>query len=148
MGALRYLLTDVAIAEQAQRPAEQPARFRVLLFVPRTRAQLRNVVRDAAIEREQQRERELGDGNRVLARTVRDVDAALRRRRDVDRVVAGAGANDERERARLEHRRGHGRAADDEDVGRAVANRRRQPIVFQIGLVDDVAAGNLQSVEA
>ena len=49
-------------------------------------------------------EHELRDRNRVLAGTVRDVDAPPRSRRDIDRVVAGACTNDERQRAALEHR--------------------------------------------
>ena len=50
---------------------------------------------------------ELGDRDGVLAGAVRHVDAARRCGRDVDGVVAGAGAHDQRQPAGVEHRRGH-----------------------------------------
>ena len=83
----------------------RPRAFEYSFLFQRAGAQVGDVVGHAAIERQQQRERELGDGNRVLARAVRHVDAALGRGRDVDGVVAGAGAHDERQRPGLEHRR-------------------------------------------
>ena len=58
-------------------------------------AQAQHVVRDLAINREQQTEGKLGDRNSILARHVAHVDATIRRRRDIDGVVAGTGANDE-----------------------------------------------------
>ena len=76
-GAADHFLADVADAEQAERLAEQALRLRVFLLVPLPGAQLGDVVGHAAIEREHQRERQLRDRDRVLARTVRDVDAAL-----------------------------------------------------------------------
>ena len=106
LGAARHLLGDVAEPEQPERRAVQAARLRVLLLVPAAGPQVRDVVRDPAVEREDQAERELGDGDRVLARAVRDVDAARRRGGDVDRVVAGAGTDDEREAPGVQHRRG------------------------------------------
>ena len=69
-------------------------------------AQFRHVVRNAAVEREHQAQRQLGDRDRVLAGAIGHVDAATGRRRHVDRVVAGTGAHDERQRTGLEHRRG------------------------------------------
>ena len=67
-------------------------------------AQRCDVVRNAAVEREDEPERQLGDGHGVAARAVRDVDAARGGGRDVDRVVAGAGANHQRQRAGVQHR--------------------------------------------
>src|SRR3954468_2236754 len=142
-----HLLPDVAVAEQPERAPVEPARFRILLLVPRPGAQIGDVVGHAAIERQQQREREFGDRDGVLAGAVRHVDAALRCRRDVDRVVAGAGADHQRQRAGLEHRRGDGGAADDEHIRRRIANRRGQRVVFEIRLIDHVAAGGFQAVE-
>ena len=80
VGAARHLLADAAEAEQAERAAVQPARLRVLLLVPAPGAQVGDVVGNAAVEREDQAERELRDGDRVPARAVRDVDAAPRGR--------------------------------------------------------------------
>ena len=145
---LRHLLTDVAVAEQTERPAEQATRLRVLLLVPGAGAQIGHVVRHPAVDREQQRERELGHRDRILARAVRDVDAAPGRGRDIDGVVAGPGANDERQCARFEHRGVHGGAADHEHVGGGIAKRLRQPVVLEVRLIDDVAAGGLQPVDS
>ena len=132
----------------AERRAVEPARLRVLLLVPRAGAQLGDVVGHAAIEREDQREGQLGDRNRVLARAVRHVDAALRGRGDVDRVVAGAGADDQRQPAGVEHRRGDLGAAHDQHVGAASSGSPAvSAVVLQIRLVDDVAAGGLQPVD-
>jgi hypothetical protein len=124
-----------------------PMLLRIFLLVPGAGAQLGDVVGHAAIERQHQREGELGDGDRVLAGAVRHVDAAPRRRRDIDRVVAGAGADDQRERAGFEHRRRHRRAANDEHVRRGLAQRGRQRVVFEIGLVNDLTAGGFQAVD-
>ena len=148
--ALRHLLADVAVAEQAERAAEQAARLRVLLLVPRAGAQLGDVVGDAAVEREQQRERELGDGDRVLARAVRHVDAALRRGR---RRRSCCSRRRRARRARARPLRASApvtaRAAHDEHVGAASSRIAvAQRVVLQIGLIDDVAAGGLQTVDA
>ena len=78
--------------------------------------QVGGAVDDAAVEREHEPEGELGDGDGVLAGAVRDPDAALAGGLDVDRVRAGAGAHDELQVARLEHRPRHLRRAHDEDV--------------------------------
>ena len=58
-----------------------PRAFEYSFLFQRPGAQLGDVVGNAAIERQHQRERQLGDGDRVLARAVRHVDAALRRGR-------------------------------------------------------------------
>ena len=67
----------------------------------RPRAQVGDVVGDAAVDREQQTKRQLGYGDRVLARAIRDANAARCRGLDVDRVHAGAGADDELERGAI-----------------------------------------------
>src|SRR5258706_5614911 len=74
--ALGDFLPDAPVADDAERPAEQPLRLRVLLLVPRPRAQVDDVLRDAAVEREDQRECQLLDRDGVLAWAVPDVDAA------------------------------------------------------------------------
>ena len=101
VGAPRHLLADVAVAEQAERAAVETARFRVLLLVPACRRADPRRCRARADRARAQREGELRDRDRVLARAVRDVDPAPGRGRDVDRVVAGAGADDERRASRL-----------------------------------------------
>ena len=146
MRALRHFLGDVAVSEQSEGPPVETARLRILLFVPLARSEIHNVVDNASIEREHQREHELGHGNRVLAGAIRHVDSALRRCGNVNRVEAGARADDEGKRAGLEHRRGNGAAADDEHVGGHVADRPRQPIVFEVRLIHDLAPGRLQAV--
>ena len=99
------LLGDVAEAEQPEGPAVEAPRLRELLLVPAAGPQLGDVVGDPTVEGEDQPEGELGDRDRVLARAVRDVDPAGRGGGDIDRVVAGAGADDEGEVAAVHHRR-------------------------------------------
>src|SRR5262245_46900957 len=60
---LRHLLPDVPVTEQPDRAPEQPARLRELLLVPFAGPELRDVVGHAAIQAEQQRERELRNGD-------------------------------------------------------------------------------------
>src|SRR5258706_13928239 len=71
--ALGDFLPDAPVADDAERPAEQPLRLRVLLLVPRPRAQVDDVLRDAAVESEDQREWQLRDRDGVLSGAVRDV---------------------------------------------------------------------------
>ena len=148
LGATRHLLADVAEAEQAERAAVQAARLRVLLLVPVAGAQIRDVVGDAAVEREDEAEGELGHGHRVLAGAVGHVDAARGGRRHVDVVVAGAGAHDEREPPGVEHRLGHLGRAHDEHVRLGGPERLDERRVLQVGLVVDRAAEGLQAVES
>jgi hypothetical protein len=143
-----HLLPDMAEAEQAEGAAVQPARLGVLLLVPLPLAQFDDVVGDAAIDRQYQRHRQFRDGDRILARAVRHVDAAPRSRRDIDRVDAGARANDERQASALQHLRGHFRAADHEHLRAALVDGARQRLVFQFGLVDDLAPAGFQAVDA
>jgi hypothetical protein len=99
-----------------------------------------------AVLREDEADRELGDGDRVLPRAVRHPDAALRRGLHVDRVEARAGAHDEREASLLEHRARHLRGANDEDVGLRLSDRLGERVAIELGLVDDLAACILQSL--
>ena len=96
-----------------------------------------------------QREGELGHRDRVLPGQFEHVDAAPGRRRDVDRVVAGAGADRPATAIRLSSigpvTCG---AADDQHVGRRLAQRLHQRVVLEVGLIDDVAAGGLEAVDA
>ena len=73
-----------------------------------------------------QPEGELGDGDRVLARAVGDVDAALGRGLDVDRVVARARADDQRRAGRP---RASGRVTFVERTTSTSAPRRRRAVL-------------------
>ena len=146
--AARELLGDVAEPEQPERRAVDAARLRVLLLVPTAGAQVGDVVRDPPVEREDQPERELGHGDGVPARAVRDVDAADRRGGDVDRVVAGARPDDEGESTGVHDRLGHLGRADDKHLGLRLAERRREGRVLERRIVDDVAADGGEAVEA
>ena len=134
------LAPDRPRAEHAERAAVEPARLAVVLLVPAARAEVHRRVDDVTVEREQERERELGHGDGVLAGAVGDPDAALAGGLHVDRVDSGAGADDQRELARLEHRPRHLRRAHDEDVGARPRDRREQIVAARVRLVDDLAA--------
>ena len=87
----------------------------------RASATLSGIRRSSA---EEEPEGELGDGRRVLAGAVGDEDAALRRARHVDRVVARAGADDEFELGvGVEIGGGDLRRADDEHLRRRARAR-------------------------
>ncbi len=149
--AAARLMTSCAMLPMPSTPSvcpRRPLRLRVRLLVPLAGAQLGDVVGNAAIERQDQPEGQLGDGDRVLPGTIGDVDPARRRRGHVDRVVARAGADDEREPTRVEHRGGHLRAAHHEHVGAARAHGVDERVVLGLRLVHDVAAGGAQAVEA
>jgi hypothetical protein len=146
-GSLGDLLPDLAEPEDAERRPVEPPGLRVLLLVPLPGAQLDGIVRDAPVERRHQPEGQLRDRDRVLARAVRHVDAPPRRRLHVDRVVAGAGAHDEREPARIEHRLGdHGRP-DDEHLGLRPGEGLDERRVLQVGLEGDLAPRSLQPID-
>ena len=126
----------------------EPARLRVLLLVPAAGAQVGDVVGNAPVERQDQPDRELGDGDGVLAGAVRDVDSERGRGGDVDGVDAGAGAHDERELAGLEHRRGDLGRTDDQHARARVAQGLGQRFFLEIGAEIDVTAGGREAVEA
>ena len=68
-------------------PSVRPSRpigARVFVLLPAPGAQLDDAVGDPPIQATDQGEGELGHGRGVLARAVRDVDAALARDDDVD----------------------------------------------------------------
>ena len=148
VGPPGHLLTDAAVAEEPECTSEKTAGLRVLFLVPDAGAQVGDVVRHAPIQRKHQRKRQFGDGNRVLARTIRDVNASLRRGSDVDRVVARTGPHHQRQGPGLEHRRRHRRTANYEHLGRGRPNGVGERLVFQVRLVDDVAAGRVETVDA
>jgi hypothetical protein len=117
LGAARHFLADAAEAEQTQRAAVQTLRLRVLLLVPLSRAQFRDVIRNTPVEREHEAEGQLRHGNGVLPGTVGHVDSAFRCARHIDRVHACAGTNDERQVAGIEHRLGDLGRSHDEYLG-------------------------------
>ena len=100
-------ITSCAMLPSPSRPSVRPHRPRAfeysfLFHLPaRSSATLSGMRRSSASISANV---ELGDRDRVLARAVGHVDAARRRRRHVDRVVAGAGAHDERQPSGVEHR--------------------------------------------
>ena len=146
-GTANDLLRDAAESQHTEPLTAKAARLREGLLVPLPGAQLRDVVRYSAIERQHQPERQLGDGNGVLARTVGDVDAARGRRRHVNRVVARPSAHDEGQPAGIERRRRDLRAADDEHVSAARPHCLGQAVVFDVRCIDDFASGGSQTVE-
>ena len=146
--APRHLLPDAAKAKQPERAAIQPARLRVLLLVPASGAQVGDVVGNSAVEREDQSERQLGDGDAVPPGAVRHIDAAPRGASDVNRVDARAGSDDERERAGVEHRLGDRRGSNNEDVGARGSDRAHQRVAREFGLVEDLAPGVFQRLES
>src|SRR6185369_9342732 len=139
---------DLSEADQSERATKQSARFRKLFLVPLTTSQCDDVVGNATIDRQYQRESKLGHGDRVFTGTIRNVNAALRSGGDVDRVVTGAGAHDQFHWSSVEHRLSHFRSSHDENIGRFLANRRNKRVVFQIRLVRDIATERLQAVPA
>ena len=112
-----HLVADAAEAQQAERPAVQPGRLRVLLLVPSAGAQVGHVVGMRRSSDSIRPNASSATAMAFLPGTVRHVDAACGRGGDVDRVVAGARADDQRERSGVHHRRGDLRRADDEHVG-------------------------------
>ena len=128
------------------RPASPRAfEYSFLFHVPWRRSS--DVVGNAPVEREHQAERKLRDRRRVLPGTVRDDDPVRGRRGDVDRVHAGAGADDELERRR------HGRRADlrrshDQDLGRRSSHGIGERLILQLRLEQHVAAQSFQPVDA
>src|ERR1044071_9203468 len=82
-----HLLSDLSEADQSERATKQSARFRTLFLVPLATSQCDDVVGNATIDSEDQGDSKFGHGDRVFARTIRNVNAALRSGGDVDRVV-------------------------------------------------------------
>ncbi|HZB46533.1 MAG TPA: NAD(P)-dependent oxidoreductase, partial [Pyrinomonadaceae bacterium] len=142
------LLPDLPGADEAQRATVEAARLRELFLVPAPFAERDDVVGDSAVEREDERQRQLGDGDGVLAGAVRDVDAAARGRRHVNRVVARARAHDELQGPRVHHRLCHLRPAHDERFGLVGADGLDERRVLHVRLVRVVAARGLKPVAA
>src|SRR5262249_15317390 len=113
-------------------------RLAVFRLVPAAGLEVCSVGGDAAVQRQQQREGQFGNGDGVLARAVGHVDAARRGRRHVNRVVARPCPDDEAQAARRQRRRGHFRAATDENLRPCRADRRRQRGIVQLRVIDDV----------
>ncbi len=86
---------DRAHPRDPQRATVQPLGLAVFLALPLARLQRRHRVGDAAVERHEHADDQLGHGRRVLPGAVGHVDAATAGGVDVDGVVAGAGADDE-----------------------------------------------------
>ena len=135
LGAARDQLADPAEADHAERLAVElvaaVARARPLAADERA-MRLRHV----AGQRQRQRQRVLGGGDRVRLRRVDDEDAALGRRDEVDVVDAGAGAADDLQVGGLADQvRGDlGRRADDQRVELAdpVLERRLVPVESEL----------------
>ena len=91
---------------------------------------------------------ELGDRDRVLARTVRHVDSAASTRRDIDGVDARSGANDQRQLPGVEHRSSTCVERTTSTCAPLEASAAASVVVFEIRLVDDIAPERLQAVDA
>src|SRR6185437_13129780 len=74
--AVEHLQPDGPEAGDADALAEQALGGGVPRLLPAAGAEVGRGVGDAAVEREDEAHRQLGDGDRVLARAVGDVDAA------------------------------------------------------------------------
>ncbi len=106
---------DLAEPDDPHDLPEHTVRLPVRGLVPRAGPQIRDVVGDPPVDRQEEPHRELGDGDRVATGDVRDVDPDLGRGLDVDRVGARAGSHDQLQRVGRLHGLGcHFRAADDE----------------------------------
>jgi hypothetical protein len=114
-GEPRHLLADVPEPQQAKGLSHQAFCARVFLLIPLARAEIGHVVGDAPIDRQDQRHRQLRHRDRVFPRAVRHINATLGGARNVDGIDAGAGAHDQRQRARIEHGGGDGGRAHNED---------------------------------
>ena len=138
-GPFRECEANTAQAHDADVAAHDALGLRVLLLVPLTLTQLDHVVRDVAVDRQQQAEGQFGDGDRVLARHVADRDVLLGRGLFVDGIGAGAGADDQFQAVGgLDGRARDLRAAHDEHFG--AGDVRRQVLGGQIGLEIAVVA--------
>src|SRR6202008_1378788 len=147
-GTRNHLLTDLAGSDQSEPTSKQPASFRKFFLVPLTAPQGDNVVCNAAIECEDQGKSEFGNGDRIFAGTVRNIDPALRSGRNIDRVVARARACHQLHWSSLEHRFCYFRTSDNQYVRRFRSNRVDKSVVFQIGLIRNLAAERLQTIPA
>src|SRR5579862_2254021 len=78
-GEADHFLSDATVTEDANRSSEQSARVRIVLLVPSTQPQIGDAVWNAAIERQDEAEREFCNRVGILARTIRHVNAPLRR---------------------------------------------------------------------
>ena len=122
-------LADGPKTEDAQGAAGQAAGLAEFFLSPSAVAQGHGRIDDAAIGGHQQPDRQLRDGRGVLAGTIGDVDAAVACGRQVDRVYARPGADDQREPRRgLDRRRGDLCGAHDENIRRPHGGRQCRSI--------------------
>ena len=110
------------------------------------RAEGNHVVGDTAVEVDEVPNRELRDGDGVLAGAVRHVDAARAGGLQVDGVHPRAGADDEREgTTRPDVGRRDLGAADHDHVRVERRDARRERRILQRRINDDLGAGVLQA---
>ena len=119
-----------------------------LFLVPSSGAQFGDVVGHTSIQREDERKGKLRYGDGILAGAVGDVDATGGRAGNVDRVVAGASPDDERQLAGVEHLGGNLGAAHDQDVRAGRADRVGQGGLLEIRLIHDFATGVPKAIDA
>lgn len=118
-----HVLPDLAHADEAKGLSIKPAGGAELLLVPLALAQLCDIIGNAAIARQNETERKLGDGVAILARAIRDVNALVAGGGDVDCVVTSARADDEAEVGVLEHVGGDLGRAHDQNIGLRALDR-------------------------
>ena len=139
---------DLAEPDDPDGLPEHAVRLPVRGLVPRAGPQIRDVVGDPPVDRQQEPHRELGDGDRVATGDVRDVDPDLGRGLDVDRVGARAGPHDQLQRVRrLDGRGCHLRAPNDQrleppDPAREIVAREGR---FRDALVTEIGQGDARS---
>src|SRR6266404_2268861 len=146
VGAFDDFAADLADADDAEGFAEDAIGFAKFFLVPLMRAEGGDVVGKAAVEAENQREYQLGDGDGIFAGAIGDVHAAGAGGLDVDGVDACAGAKDDGELvAGLDRVGGNLFTADDEDL--IGGDELGKFLGFDSGFVGDVAAEFLELVE-
>ena len=143
------LEADRPETDDAERAAREAPGLSVHRLVPDAARRSIGLLDDAPVEGEDEAPRELRDGDRVLARAVRDRDRARRGGRKVDRVHARARTDDQRETGGAFHlRRSDLRRPDDEHLGAGLGEARTERSPFELRLVEDLAAESGEADEA
>ena len=146
-GARYHLAADAAHSEQAQRAAADPPSLGEFGLVPLAGAERDDVVRDAPVEGQNQREGQLRHRHRVLSGAVGDVDAAARGRRQIDGIVAGARADHQLERPGRQHRLADPGGAHDQHIRIELGDARGERLVLQSGFTGYLAPEPGQAVQ-
>jgi hypothetical protein len=135
-------------ADDAERAPREAAGFSIKRLVPDAAPQIQGLIDEAPVEGEEEAPRELGHGDRVLARAVRNRDRASRSGRKVDRVHTRARPDDQRETGGAFHFRGSDfRRPDDEHLGFGLCEACAERGALELRLVEDLTAESGQAVQ-